>query len=113
MEEISDATIGSVPGAERLRFEDVRIKTHADIGIRAVDVDMVQAMDLRHAAGGQTLDYKGVTSPMSLWVKSRHVQRKTSCPLYPPKATSTYAMSAKGQKQTFHLLFDQLVGAPN
>jgi len=29
-----------------LAIEDVRIKTPAGIGIRAVDVDMVQAMDL-------------------------------------------------------------------
>src|SRR5262249_49422786 len=39
-------------------------------------------------------------APCPLWVKSRHMQRKTACPLY-PKATSNaiYEISAKGQKQ--------------
>jgi hypothetical protein len=27
------------------------------------------------------------TSPCPLWVKSRHVQRKRACPLYPRKQT--------------------------
>src|SRR5262245_38396440 len=45
-QEISYAAIGPVRRAERLRFEDVHIKTHAGIGIQAVDVDMVQSVDL-------------------------------------------------------------------
>ena len=32
-----------------------------------------------------------------LWVKSRHVQRKRSCPLYPQKRTSVQLISILGQ----------------
>src|SRR5262249_32695995 len=40
--------------------------------------------------------WKGLV--MAALVKSRHMQCKTACPLYPPKATSnaTYGMSVKG-----------------
>ena len=42
-----------------------------------------------------------------LWVKSRHVQRKRSCPLYPRKRTFAvqFGMSAKCQKRTSTLVF--------
>src|SRR5262249_7345960 len=42
----------------------------------------------------------------SLRVKSRHVQRKTACPLYPQKRTcaSHKIKSALGQKPTLHRL---------
>ena len=38
-----------------------------------------------------------------LWVKSRHVRRKKSCPLYPRERTYAVqlGMSALGQKRTF------------
>jgi hypothetical protein len=47
-----------------------------------------------------------------LWVKSRHMQCKTACPLYPRKRTCAVqlTMSALGQKRTYDL-FDHLVGA--
>src|SRR5262249_18418505 len=37
-----------------------------------------------------------------LWVKSRHLQRKKACPLYPRKRTYAVqlGMSARGQKRT-------------
>src|SRR5262245_14137482 len=34
--------------------------------------------------------------PCPLWVKSRHVQRKTACPLYPQKRTSSAAATGDG-----------------
>ena len=45
---------------------------------------------------------KNSKSRCPLWVKSRHVQRRRSCPLYPRKRTCRGAttMSAKGQKRT-------------
>ena len=44
----------------------------------------------------------GPWSQCPLWVKSRHLQRKKACPLYPQKRTCAMqrAMSAKGQEQT-------------
>src|SRR4029450_9925857 len=54
----------------------------------------------------------------ALWVRSRHVRRKKSCPLYSQERTCAVQlrMSAKGQKRTHapqqkELLFDHLVGA--
>src|SRR5262245_46916187 len=55
-------------------------------------------------------------STMSALGHKRHMQRKTSCPLYPRKRTCAVqlGMSALGQKRTHALqqfLFDHLVGA--
>src|SRR4029078_4495870 len=55
----------------------------------------------------------GNASHCPLWVKSRHVRRKTSCPLYARKRTCAVqtVMSALGQKQTSGLLFNHRIGA--
>src|SRR5262245_63618841 len=37
----------------------------------------------------------GPASKCPLWVKSRHVRRKTSCPLYPRKRTSVATQSLR------------------
>ena len=54
-------------------------------------------------------------SQCPLWVKSRHVQRERTCPLYPRKQTCAVqlGMSAKCQQRTLRALFDHLVGAPD
>jgi hypothetical protein len=49
-----------------------------------------------------------------LWVKSRHVRCKRSCPLYPQKRTRAVQleMSAMGQKRTTRLLCEPLFLLP-
>jgi hypothetical protein len=48
-----------------------------------------------------------------LLVRSRHLRRKRSCPLYPRKRTCVVQleMPAKGQTRTLGCLFDHLTGA--
>src|SRR5262249_9856646 len=43
--------------------------------------------------------------PCPLWVKSRHVQRKKPCPLYPRKRPQMRHMESTGQRRT-------LIGSP-
>ncbi|MGA6935300.1 MAG: hypothetical protein WB041_07930, partial [Pseudolabrys sp.] len=57
----------------------------------------------------QTNRLEGAELPQCpLWVKSRNLQCKTSCLLYPTKRTFVGAtgMSAKGQQQSFRHSFD-------
>ena len=58
-------------------------------------------LNLKGTTGGKGIGNPGQTE-CPLWVNSGHVQRKTSCPLYPRKRT--YAahkpMSTKCQKRT-------------
>jgi hypothetical protein len=48
-----------------------------------------------------------------LWVKSRHMQCKKACPLYPQERTCAVQlwMSALGQQGTWPMLFDHLIGS--
>src|SRR5262249_12267911 len=77
---------------------------HADLHTRAwVNGFSRQVSDLPTVKSSWTGGPIVAEAKCPLWIKSRHMECKTSCPLYPRKRTCALqlGMSAMGQKRTF------------
>ncbi len=84
-------------------------------GFKAMNTALRQQVE--RDEGPKSRSPKRLRGRCPLWVKSRHLRRKTSCPLYLRKRTCAVqrGMSALGQKRTHAVqqkesLFDHLAG---
>src|SRR5262249_7056351 len=66
----------------------------------------IRPSNVKHRSASDKVIERGMS------VKSRHSQRKKTCPLHPRKRTCALqlGMSAKGQKRTSRVLFNYFVG---